>query len=928
VGVLEPGFQRDEKMTLPTGTVTFLFTDVEGSTQRWERSRAAMEAAMRRHDALGRAAVAAHGGVVFKTMGDAFCCAFARPEDAVAAALDLQRSLVAEDFTAVGGLPVRAALHTGTADERDGDYFGPAVNRVARMLAIAHGGQVIASGVTQDVALGALPPQAAFKDLGAHRLKDLLRPEQVYQLVAPGLPSDFPALRSLSSFPNNLPMELTSFVGRDNEIDAVTDLLKRHRLVTLAGSGGVGKSRVSLQVAANLLDGSADGVWFIELAPLADGSLVASSVANALGITLPADKEPVSALVAAIRSRTMLLVFDNCEHLVEAAAAVISAILHGTPNVAILASSRQSLGVSGEMTHRMPSLEVPAPRRPGEMPLTALEARGFGAIALFADRAYAADSRFEISDENASTVAEIVRRLDGIPLAIELAAPRVKVLDVVQLGKRLDERFRILTGGGRDVLPRQQTLRALIDWSYDLLDDREQRLFARLGIFVDGFTLEAAVAVCSDERLDEFEVFDLVASLVDKSLVVAERTAQSTRYRLLESTRAYALEKLEISGDHKRVADLHLAWILALVTKAQAILDSTLREDLFESLGIEIGNVRSAIAWARASNNVDAGAVVVGCVAVRALSNFGSYVEWVAQLDYFTDALSNEPTVLLAKLYYVAAHVAGESGRSNDSLQLAEQGLKCARETGDARSVANLLVTLGVALRRARRFEEAEQSLLEAERLGGAELSPWLFAALNVSRGSLATLLGNAEEAIRFNDRVVAKYRALGVPMRQVAVFTNTAEAEHLRGETTRAIALCQEGLQAVTGSSARSNLLLNLAGYCLAVGDIAAARRSAEECIALREPIDPDSVFGTIAVEHLALAIALEGDLPRAARLLSHTTKRLAEAGFEREYTETVTYDRLRNILAEGLPPGDLTRYEAEGRDYTPRDAREAATK
>ncbi len=347
------------RVRAPSGTVTFLFSDIEGSTQRWDRDRAAMQDAVRRHDTLMRTAIAAHHGYVFKTIGDAFCAAFARPEDAVAAILDAQIALGAEDFSQIDGLRVRAAIHTGTADERDGDYFGPAVNRVARLMAIGHGGQVLVSGVTTDLVQGALPTQVSLRDLGEHRLRDLARPEHVYQLVAPDLVADFPPLRSLHVLPNNLPLQLSTFVGREAEIAEITALIEKHRLVTLVGSGGVGKTRLSLQVAANSLDGSGDGVWFIELAPLTSGEYIPSTVAQALGLTLAPEGDPLENLVRALKATHALLVFDNCEHLVEPAARVISAILHGASQVKVLASSRQGLGVAGEATYRVPSLSLP-----------------------------------------------------------------------------------------------------------------------------------------------------------------------------------------------------------------------------------------------------------------------------------------------------------------------------------------------------------------------------------------------------------------------------------------------------------------------------------------------------------------------------------------------------------------------------------------
>ncbi|MGH7729023.1 MAG: ATP-binding protein, partial [Vulcanimicrobiaceae bacterium] len=392
---------------------------------------------------------------------------FARAEDAVAALTAAQWALAAEDFSAVEGLRVRMAIHTGTADERGGDYFGPAVNRVARLLAIGHGGQVLVSGVTTDLVQGDLPAQASLRDLGAHRLKDLARPEQVYQLIAPGLPADFPALRSLDSLPHNLPLQPTSFIGRDAEIAEITALLAKHRVVTLVGSGGVGKTRTSLQIGANLLDGASDGVWFIELAPLADGALIPSAIATALNLRLRDEGDPVDVLAQALRRYRALLIIDNCEHLLAPAARVVAAIVRACPGVVVLASSRQGLGVAGEATYRMPSLGVPSaeqiaeferePARPeGGARAVALAAE-FPALALFIERAAAADPRFAVTDANVASIARICRRLDGISLAIELAAARVRMLAPAELEARLDQRFRLLTGGSRDALARQQT---------------------------------------------------------------------------------------------------------------------------------------------------------------------------------------------------------------------------------------------------------------------------------------------------------------------------------------------------------------------------------------------------------------------------------------------------------------------------------------
>ncbi len=407
-----------------------MFSDIEGSTQRWERDRAAMQTAVRRHGALMRAAIEARGGYVFKTIGDAFCAVFARPEEAMAAALTAQRALGAEDFSTVDGVRVRMALHTGTSDERDGDYFGPAVNRVARLLAIGHGGQVLVSGTAADLLQGEMPPQSSLRDLGAHRLKDLARPEQVYQLVAPDLPETFPALRSLDELPNNLPLQLTSFVGRQTEVAEIEALLGNHRLVTLVGTGGAGKTRCALQVGAELLDGSGEGVWLIELAPLSpahraarageahavgqptDPPLVASAIAQALNVQEAPNRPLLDTLLGYLKRKRLLLILDNCEHLIDEARNVTTAILRTCPNVHVLVTSREGLNVAGEEVYRMPSLAVPG----SGQTIGAESAPQYGAVALFSDRALSVDKRFTLSDENAPFVADICRRLDGIPL--------------------------------------------------------------------------------------------------------------------------------------------------------------------------------------------------------------------------------------------------------------------------------------------------------------------------------------------------------------------------------------------------------------------------------------------------------------------------------------------------------------------------------
>ncbi len=901
--------------------MTFLFTDIEGSTLRWDRDRAAMQDAVRRHDRIVRESVAAHGGYVFKTIGDAFCVAFDRPDDATHAALAAQRALAAANFAAVDGLRVRMALHTGTADERDGDYFGPAVNRVARLLAIGHGGQVLLSGIAADLVHGALASHVTLRDLGEHRLKDLARPERVHQLVAAALPSEFAPLRSLDTLANNLPRTLTSFVGRDVEVAEIVALSDRHRLVTVVGSGGVGKTRATLAVAADLLDAFPDGVWFVELAPLTDAGFIPSTAALAMGERLPGEGDALAHLVRLLREKRTLLVLDNCEHLVDGAALVVAAILRECLGVRVLASSRQPLGIAGEAPYRMPSLAVPAAS--SDATLTAREALEYAAVALFVERANVADRRFELTDDNAPIVAEICRRLDGIALAVELAAPRVKILRPHALRDKLDERFRLLTGGSRDALPRQQTLRALIDWSHDLLDERERAVFRRLSLFVDGFTLEGATAVASEHDLDEFAVFDVLTSLVDQSLVLAEHGAHAVRYRMLESTRAYGREKLEEANEREVSALRHLRHLHDTFAALRSVAEETAhRNDLHAMLAAELEDVRSALDFGL-RGDVTRGAALLGMPYAAAWRKLGLEREFVARAERYLAEMSPAATLLRARLWSAISFLTGEAGHTQRSMDAASLGLDCARASGDARTLFDVLETYVQAACRSRRFADAEAALAEAEAL--PHLSPQQPLVLLEARGLLLALEGDGAGALAVWERVVAERRTFGDDSKTYAAALNFAENLHHDGQTRRAVEVIREilvGLRASTNSSQFTLGLGNLAGYLAAIGEYAEAADAAREVVRIFAATDPASPHVAIVFEHLALALAAQNDPERAARLEGYADAALAGAGYAREYTESATFERLAVILGESLPSSDLERLLVAGAALTARAA------
>ncbi len=907
----------------PSGTVTFAFTDIEGSTERWERNRAAMEAALRRHDAVMHEAIAEHRGHVFKTIGDAFCACFSRPQDAVAAMLAAQRALAEEDFSAVDGLRVRAAVHAGTADERDGDYFGPAVNRVARLLAIGHGGQVLVSGTTADLLQGEMPPLASLRDLGHHRLKDLARPEEVYQVVAPDLPESFPALRSLDALPNNLPRQLTSFVGREAVVLEVAELIRSAPLVTLVGPGGAGKTRCAIQVGAEMLDGTPDGVWLAELARIADASLVAALIGQVLGVQEIPTRPVLETVVSYLKRKRLLLIVDNCEHVIAEARNVVCEILLHCPEVRILVTSREGLNIAGEEVYRMPSLAVPASHV-----IAAEEASRYGAVVLFADRAHSVEKRFALTDENAPYVAEICRRLDGIPLAIELAAARVKMLAPEDLARKLDERFQLLTGGDRSALPRQQTMRALIDWSYDLLAEGERALFQRLSVFAGGFTLEIASAVCGDERTDEIAVLDMLTSLVDKSLVQADLTPHGTRYRLLESNRQYAREKLAASGGYAAVARRHATAYCDLAEHLEAIWHTTPSPQWLARIAPELENWRTALEWAlEARGDLRLGQRLAGLSVVTFVTSPAEGRRWVHAAQQSIDTATPPP--LVARLDLAEAFIDWRFALHKASYAAASRALARYREIGEdyltawaMRIGGNALVILG-------RGEEGEKLLQEAlttsRRLGYRKFTGWVLEALGAAR-YLADDLDGARACFA---EALAISTETGHWQLAATVSLGLAEAEFRAGDTLTALRLSGEALAAYSAWNEAPSVAgtrADMAAYLIALGRYDEAAVHAREALApLRDAQREVAVAFTL--QHLAAIGALR-PLPdevrahearrRAARLLGYVDARTASLEALREYTERQEYERSVRALREALGDEPFARLTGEGRDWT----------
>ncbi len=575
-----------------TGIVTLLFTDIEGSTEKWEQEPERMADALARHDVLLRTAVEAHSGRVIKTTGDGIYAAFDDAAKGLSAAIAIQQSVADPAATAGMSLPVRCGLHAGPAHERDNEFFGGTINRAARLMGLAYGGQVLASQAVADLVAGRLPAESSLRDLGDVRLRGIASSEHAYQVVHPSLRHEFPALRSLEVTPNNLPKHLTSFIGREREIEEAEELLDRTRLLTLLGIGGLGKTRLSLQIAGDVLESYRDGAWLVDLAPLRDPSIVASEAAKVLGVREEPGRPLIETLCAHLRLRNLLLILDNCEHLIQPSAELVHAILGAAPEVRVIATSREALRVPGEQSYTVTPLPVPN-RSDGIEALARSPA-----VRLFVERAQLHRPTFALNEQQAPAVAELVARLEGIPLALELAAARVRALSVADINVRLKDRYKLLTGGGRVLLERQQTLRALVDWSYDLLQEHEQVLLARLAVFANGFERASAEEICGTDPLTPENVLDLLTSLVEKSLVLTEERGDGMRYRLLETIRDYAVEKLTRRNEFAATAALHCHHYFVMAKAGNKGLQGNDQAEWIRRLESELDNLRAAIALA------------------------------------------------------------------------------------------------------------------------------------------------------------------------------------------------------------------------------------------------------------------------------------------------------------------------------------------
>jgi predicted ATPase/class 3 adenylate cyclase/DNA-binding CsgD family transcriptional regulator len=806
---------------LPTGTVTLLLADIEGSTGLWEADREAMTAAVAQLDRTITELVSAHRGVrpVEQGEGDSFVVAFTRASDAVAFAFDLQRAPLEP-------IRLRIGIHTGEVQLRDeGNYIGPTINRAARLRDLAHGEQVVLSGVAHAVVGDLIPAGAWLTDLGSHQLRDLPQPERVLQLCHPDLRSEFPPLRTTKvAHSQHLPIQLTNFIGRQDEIADLRRLLDVSRVVTLTGAGGMGKTRLAIEVAARSADLFGDEVWYVDLAPIADPELVAMTVARALSLADRPGLSTMDALQKFIGERRILILLDNCEHLIDAIAELAVGLVSTCPRLTVLATSREPIGVAGEVTWRVPSLSL-----------------ADEAIELFADRARLARPDFVLTDRQVATVEEICRRLDGMPLAIELAAARVRALSLADIVDGLHDRFRLLTGGARNAVRRQQTLRASVEWSYALLTEPERVLFRRLAVFVGAFVLDAAQSVCGGADLEGFQILDQLGLLVDKSLVVTENAWGRARYRLLETVRQYAQEKLSESGEANTVRSRHRDYY-ARLTEMLASPSQTSGEGALELVEAEFDNVRAAFAWCRENSDTEAALSLASSLHSLWLP-LGRTHEGLAWFDSLFSIEQGWPDQVpaavraraLAERGVLEMHALGAGGTDG-----VEQALAIARDIGDPALLMRALMARGFVA--AGCGEPAEAHLAEAIGLARESGERRMLTQILSAQTNLAFLAGN--------------------PM---VVLASAEEGRDVAD---------------AIGDRATSHQCRMWLGWAhMIAGDLAGAVTLLGDAKA-RADSDSDRGWGVVSAHYEAQALYLQGDVASAQAVLDEAMPAIAELG------------------------------------------------
>jgi predicted ATPase/class 3 adenylate cyclase len=773
-------FQKE----LPTGTITFLLTDIEGSTELWEQNPESMPAALIRHDAIFDAAVDVHSGVHVRPRGegDSRFAVFQDAVEAVAAAVEIQQNMASEAWGTPNPLRLRVGLHTGVADLRMGDYYGSAVNRCARLRGLGHGGQTLLSLTTKELVQDNLTAGVSFENMGYHTLKGLSRPENVFQLVIPGLPWEFPPLKSLENLPNNLPVQTTEFIGRVDEVEEIVENLcnRSIRLLTLTGPGGTGKTRLSQEAATEMLEYFPDGVFFIPLAPISDPELVPTTIARTIGVREGGGLPPLENLKSYLKDKHLLMLLDNFEQVMDATV-IVSELLATAPDLKLIITSRIALQIRGEQEFPVPPLDVPGTNVVFE------EIASIECVQMFVALAQAANPRFEFSRENATSVAEICRRLDGLPLAIEIAAARSRMLSPQAMLKRLDESLKLLIGGPKDLPLRQQTLRGAIDWSYDLLEYADRTLFARLGIFVGGFTLEAAEAVCNPN--DHLDVFTIIETLLNNSLLkVASPNDDEPRFELLQTIREYALEKLIAMGELEEIRQRHAEYFKQKSDEIMWQLYSVKSVEFLKVLEVEQDNFRAALNWSlELPDRIGVGIQIAYGIFWfwYRYGHFHEGREWCERLLVQTDEMGHHP--LRAMVLATAGMMAMWEGDLNVAVGYALESLDIWRALEEPEGLGLSLMTTGIVLLNQGQDDRARPYLEESVEVFKEIGAIWLEGTALVHLGNVALGQGDIDAALSYLEKGETIARHVGDPWQIAFAVNNKGEVARVLGEYDKA---------------------------------------------------------------------------------------------------------------------------------------------
>lgn len=861
-------------MALPTGTVTFLFTDIEGSTRLLQEHRDRYPDVLKTHRQLLRATTEHADGYEFETQGDGLFTAFPSASDALKAAVTAQRALHEYHWPEGATVRVRMGLHTGQPTLTESGYVGLDLHRTARICTAGHGGQILLSQTTRELVEDDLPESVALRDLGEHRLKDLTRPQRLFQVMVADLPSDFPPLRSLDVVPNNLPIQLTSFIGREQQIADVKRLLGTARLLTLTGAGGSGKTRLALQVAADSIDHHSDGVWLVELAAISDPELVPQAVASALNLREQPGRSYVDVLVDYLRAKQVLLLLDNCEHLVNTCARIADVLLRASSKLKILVTSREGLAIGGETLYPVPTLSLPH----SSQGLSVEDLSQYEAIRLFTERAAAALPTFRLLDGNARAVAQVCGRLDGIPLAIEMAASRVKALSVEQIATRLNDQFRLLTGGSRTALPRHQTLLATMDWSFDLLSNRERMLLRRLAPFAGGFTLEAAESVCAYEEVEASDVFDLLSQVVNKSLVVADEQDSEVRYRLLETIRQYARDRLREAGEADLARKRHRDFFVELAARAEPELTGPDEPKWAGMLNMEHDNLRAALGWSLESGDPETALRLAGM-----LGWFWSERGYLAEGRKWLETALAEATeaapMAKAKALHRAgwlARLLGDFGRARHLLEAsAELYRGISDRNGLAQSLSGL-ASVGWIQDDGQATILAEESFALAQETGDL----WTCGFSLNTQARIAGRRGNYERARALAHQSLTFFRSVGSGRGTVMALNTAGMMAMYSGDLPKATTLLEESCGRCAELGLKDPYAVGALG-CVAYqeGDYPKAVALLEECLGLSQELEQEMAVAD-AAGWLGKAKLAAGDYAQASALLKQSLIGLREIG------------------------------------------------